>query len=299
MNFTNSYIPTPPPRTKALRFKRLRLLVTAIMIIGLGTAAFFMLRDEQPADNQAVENTSHQPQAPEPAPEAEPVLPDMQPTIDQWAASHPGTYSITIMDRSGQVKAEINSQEQYFAASIYKLYVAYIGYQRVDDGTYSLSEPYWNGWTRGKCLDEMIRTSHSPCAEKMWVELGKENITAQLKGYGLTNTSMTGLVTSSHDAAVILSRLERGLDLSEASRSKMLDSMLNQIYRDALPAGFASSQVFDKVGFRETVEYHDTAIVRFTNGQSLIVSVLTKSAGSRNIAGLAAEIEALMAQTAL
>jgi hypothetical protein len=52
--------------------------------------------------------------------------------------------------------------------------------------------------------------------------------------------------------------------------------------------------VYDKVGFRELDEYHDVGIVKFADGRVLIVSVLTKNAGVRNIAGLGA---ALLAAT--
>ena len=235
-------------------------------------------------DNASTQQSTEKDEEPE-VPEFD--VKKLSSALNSWVKGHGGAYGVTIMDKSGDVLAESGGKEAFFTASIYKLYVAYIGYQKIDDGTYKSSETYLNGWSRGKCLEEMIRQSHSPCAERLWVELGKSNLTAKLETYGLKNTDMEGLVTSSRDAAIILARLESGKDLSESSRKKLLDSMHVQIYRDALPEGFAEQEVYDKVGFRENVEYHDTAIVRFKDGRSLIVSVLTKNAGTSNIAGLA------------
>ncbi|MEX1995373.1 MAG: serine hydrolase [Candidatus Saccharimonadales bacterium] len=218
----------------------------------------------------------------------------LEAAVDGWVSVHSGTYGVTLMDKQGRTLATAGAEESFFAASIYKLYVAYIGYQKVDDKTYSLDEPYLGGYSRGKCLDTMIRESHSPCAEKMWAELGREQLTKQLKTYGLKNTDMNNLSTTSYDAAVILARIERGEGLSNVSRKAYLDSLAGQIYRSALPVGFTNAKVYNKVGFNGYVEYHDTAIVRLGDGRSLIVSVLTRNVGTKNIAGLARAIQATL-----
>jgi hypothetical protein len=48
--------------------------------------------------------------------------------------------------------------------------------------------------------------------------------------------------------------------------------------------------VYNKVGWNEDIEWHDTAIVE-VNGKVAIVSVFSKGAGYKNIAGLGAEIQ--------
>ena len=67
--------------------------------------------------------------------------------------------------------------------------------------------------------------------------------------------------------------------------------MKNQIYDDALKAGFTEATVYDKVGFRDFDEYHDAGIVKFKNGEVVVVSVLSKEVGTKNIANLAKEIQ--------
>lgn len=265
-----------------------------VLIAGLIVAAAVFGVYKYVADNQAQKNENSA--APQIASDAEqksslPLI-DLQPTVDEWAAKQSGTASVVIYDLANKKNiASLNPGEQYFAASIYKLYVAYEGYRKVDNGEFKPDEIYLNGWSRGKCLDQMIRTSHSPCAEKMWVELGKESTTEVLTSYGLKNTSMTGLYTSAQDAALVLARIENAVGISAASRIAFLDSMLNQIYRDGLPKGFAGSKFYDKVGFRETVEYHDVGILELAGGRKYVVSVLTKNTGTRQISALADAIQ--------
>jgi beta-lactamase class A len=225
---------------------------------------------------------------------SKPVLPLLQPTVDEWVKSTGGTVSVHITDTSGKVLATHNADKTYFTASIYKLYVAYVGYQKVDDGTYSLDDPYLSGYTRGECLHVMIRDSNSPCGEKMWAELGKANLTEQMKSYGLKATSLTGLETTAADAAVILTNIANGNDLKPASQKAYLDSMKTQdaLYRRGLPSGFKKLTVYNKVGWNLNQEWHDTAIVETKDCQKLIVSVFTNGAGYKSIATLGAQIEA-------
>ena len=145
----------------------------------------------------------------------------------------------------------------------------------------------------------MIRDSDSPCAEKLWNELGKEELTAQLEEYGILNTSMVNITTTAEDAALILGRIERGEGLSEASRLAYLDSMKTQdeLYRRGLPNGFSDSvAVYNKVGWNEQKEWHDTAIVEFADGRKLIVSVFTEEVGFSTVATLGTAIEQTVSQ---
>lgn len=214
---------------------------------------------------------------------------NLQPTIDQWAALQQGKASIVVYDLQNQkFIGAINPETQYFTASIYKLFVAYEGYLAIQNGKYSEDDPYLTGYTRGQCLDAMIRDSYSPCAEKMWNELGKETITNKLKTYGIENTSMSGLYTTAQDVSLLLKRLYEKKELNQTNTAKFLDSMKNQDskYRRGLPAGFADATVYNKVGWNEDIEWHDASIVTIKNGNSYIIVVLTKNIGSANIAKL-------------
>ncbi|MFT4532115.1 MAG: beta-lactamase class A [Candidatus Saccharimonadales bacterium] len=218
----------------------------------------------------------------------------LQAAIDNWVSAA-GQSSVVIADESGEVLASKNPEQKYFAASLYKLYVAYVGYQQVDAGVVDASEVYLNGQTRAECLDLMIRESDSPCAEKLWVELGKQNITDQLVSIGIVNTSMTALNTTAADAASLLGLIAAGEGLSEESQKNYLASMKDQIFRDALNVGFSSDiTVYNKIGFNEQVEYHDTAIIETPEGTRYIVSVLTERVGTSKIAELGRALEPIL-----
>jgi hypothetical protein len=176
--------------------------------------------------------------------------------------------------------------------------VAYEGYLKVADKTFNLEDSYLGSYSRGKCLDIMIRESYSPCGEKMWAELGKEALTAKLKTYGLKNTSMTNLQTTAGDAGLILQRLFERRDLPENLTKLYLNSLKSQpaLYRRGLPSGFSKSTVYNKVGWNGYVEWHDTAIITLANGRSYVVSLFTENVGTKNIIDLANAIEGKLGQ---
>lgn len=283
------------PKTVNKYKKPIMISVAALIVmVAAGSLAWWWQIDDQPVAVQTPTAEVAEPEAPivEPQAVAQPDF-DKQAIKDalaDWTSSHSGTYAVVITDKSGKVIAEQTPDKSFFAASLYKLYVAYEGYRNIDDGTHKLNDPYLSGWTRQECLDKMIRESHSPCAEKLWVELGKDSLDAKMKTYGLTNTSMTSITTSAHDAAVMLARIEQGQGLKPESRKKFLASMEGNIYDDALKKGFANQTVYDKVGFREKIEYHDVGIIKFDDDRVLIVSVLTQNVGTQNIVGLSQAI---------
>ena len=228
----------------------------------------------------------------EPAPPAEFVIPaGISPAITAWLTKNRATsYGVVVADTKGKAAVAANADKQFFAASIYKLYVAYIGYQLVDSGQLDAKTNYQGGRTLGQCLDAMIRASDSPCAEKLMTQIGKTEIQTKLALYGLTNTSMARLLTTPADATIVLSKIYQGSGLSAASKQKLLESMANQKYRNALPKGFAGSVVYDKVGFGDQVEYHDAGIVTLPDGKTIIVAVFTTSGSPSKIAKLGQEI---------
>jgi beta-lactamase class A len=218
----------------------------------------------------------------------------LQKVVDDWTASVGGVSSVYISDTDGKIVASNMPSDIYFTASIYKLYVAYAGYQQVDAGEVDPSEVYVNGYTREECLDKMIRESYSPCAEKLWNEIGKAELTAQLKTYGINNTNMEGITTTAEDSGIMLARIAMGDGLSSESKAAYLSSMKDQEakYRRGLPSGFSTLTVYNKVGWNELVEWHDSAIVELTDGRKLIVTVMSENVGYSNVAKLGSAIEA-------
>lgn len=279
------------------RFRRSQV-VLAILLLLILVGVVFMLVELNGKSVEVQTEPIRQPSITNEIEQGEEIEPQfdaraLQAVLDEWENSQTGTASVVVADVDGSVLASVEPDRSYFAASIYKLYVAYAGYQQIDSGEVDPDEVYVNGNTRLECLDLMIRESDSPCAEQLWVEIGKEKLTEQLREYGLTSTSMSAITTSAADAAIVLARIARGEDISQASQTAFLASMRDQVYRDTFDEGFSNQvTVYNKIGFRELVEYHDTATVDFTDGRQLVVSLLSERVGASAIAELGRRIEA-------
>ena len=273
------------------------IVILALVAVG----AFAILRivdDNSPANTQSPSKKSSTKN--KKGEESYPIV-NLQPTLNSWAAKQSGTASVVVYDLANEkIIGSLNPDRQYFAASLYKLFVAYLGYQKVADGTDSLNEAYRSNYTRGECLDAMIRESYSPCGEQMASEFGSTAILKMLKDYGFENTAMSGAytTTSANDVAIILERLFKRQDLSEKHTKLYLDSMKTQpaLYRRGLPSGFRDSIVYNKVGWNGQVEWHDAAIVTLPNDRSYVVVVLTENVGTTNIIALARALEAKLSK---
>jgi hypothetical protein len=227
----------------------------------------------------------------------------LQQILEQWGASVSDTSSrasVVIKDQKGKELASIDKDASFFSASLYKLFVAYEGYRQIDGGSVSAEESYLAGRNRVECLDAMIRSSDSPCAEKMWVELGKQNLTEKMSSYGMKNTSLVNLTTSAEDVASLLALFLDAEEMSLSSQGLFLSSMKEQEarYRRGLPSGFSDkvSAVYNKVGWNEQLEWHDAAIIELPDGQKVVVTVLTSGVGTKKIIELAQELEVAMLQ---
>ncbi len=279
------------------RFSKRKYYLSFLFVVLVVIFLYFNLRDKRQNLNnnqqQNHENTIQTKTKIESQPQDQQKKIDLQPVIDSFTSRNPGNYGIEIIDTNGNKLAEENPDKQFFTASIYKLFVAYVGYQRIDDKTFSKDDSYLTGYTRGQCLDAMIRDSYSPCAEKMWNELGKDKLTSIMQDYGLKNTSLTGLNTSASDTAIILRKIANGEGLSAESQQAFLSSMDEQEakYRRGLPAGFSKLKVYNKVGWDEDRLWHDASIVQLENGQKIIVCVFTTGLNSSIVAKLGGEIE--------
>lgn len=284
-------------------YKRSQIVLSLVLTIALVVIGVFLWQVTHKEDAVSVQTTPIVEQSVEVPLEPAPVerlgfdAGALAKVLDDWNQSISGTAGVVIADGfDGSILATLNPDEPFFAASIYKLYVAYEGYRQIDAGEVDPDELYLNGFTRAECLDKMIRESDSPCAEKLWVELGKEETTLQLRTYGINNTSMTAIRTTAGDAAIMLVRIAQAEGLSESSQQNFLQSMKDQIYRDTLNKSFGSDAiVYNKIGFNEQLEYHDIAIIELPEtNRTLIVSVMTSSVGTANIVRLGEMIQEVL-----
>lgn len=269
-------------------------LTVISILLTIGVVAWLLVnRDSQlPHQPEAVKQVTKKPTSKPLAPK--PPLVDLQPTVDAWLASQSADYGIYVYDPDNKkVIASHQADKQYFTASIYKLYVAYLSLENIENGTFQAEEPYLNGKTRMKCINDMIQSSDSPCAEKMLAEIGQMEVTERLKAFGFSGTKFPGFTTTAQDAGLILQRLQAKQDLNQEHTNFLLEAMKTQIYRKGMPAGMSGAVVADKVGFNETINYHDVGIVTLPASRQYIVTIFSQNNGSsKPIASLSAAIYA-------
>ncbi|AHB42140.1 hypothetical protein RAAC3_TM7C00001G0278 [Candidatus Saccharibacteria bacterium RAAC3_TM7_1] len=215
--------------------------------------------------------------------------------ITHYVADHPGTFGVSFQELAGQGRiAQYNGSRVFVTASTYKLFVAYGTLKRVDAGTWKWSDKNINGGRDlATCFDDMIVKSDNECAKAMLLKIGLSTLTNEIQALGLTGSSFmhTNIETTPNDLRSYLIMLQNGsLPISSASRSRLLDAMKRQVYRQGIPAG-ASGTVADKVGFLWAL-LHDAAIVYSPKGTYVLV-VMTDKSSWANIADLTRKIESL------
>lgn len=240
-----------------------------------------------------------------------PQLIDFQPTVNAWVATTPGQKSVIIYDLDNdQLVTSINPHASYNTASLYKLFVIYEAYRRVEQGSWSKTDPIANH-TIEQCLDLAIRESHSPCAEALWAKLGHTTLDQIIASdLNIHNSKISGFISNPEDIAKIMRLYYDHPDFSPTTWATIQDSMLNQPctshglpsgcynWRQGLPAGFSQqAKVYNKVGWdwngKSWNLYHDSAIIEFpAQSRHFIVVVMTKQVSHRKIAELGQKIEA-------
>ena len=231
---------------------------------------------------------------------------DFQTTIDDWVAKVNGNKSILIydLDRS-EIAGEYNIHEDYNTASLYKLFVVYEGYLRVQSGEWDRNEPAGStGYTILECLDLSIRESYSPCAETLWTKIGHQELDEIIiSKFGIMDSNISNLTSNANDIMKMMQIFynHEGI-IDEDLVAQMKDSFLNQPettydWRRGLPSGFARAKVYDKVGWEYNPSgywniYHDAAIVEFPEeNRHFIVVVMTNKIDFTQIRELGAAIE--------
>ena len=299
--------------------KNLLLFVLVFVLSGLLTfgAIAGVSKIIEFVNNPAPTEESHpeepeQPEQPETPEEPESKIKevDFQPVLDAWVKTVGGNKSILIYDLDIDKEiASYNTKENYNTASLYKLFVVYEGYKRVQSGAWDKNAKAGStGKTISKCLDLAIRESHSPCAETLWGMIGQDKLDTIIENeWGITHSDISKLTSNVGDISLILKRFYEHPDFDDQTLlDAMWDSFLNQPdttyeWRQGLPRGFSKASVYNKVGWAYNAEgkywniYHDAAIVKFPleDGatRNFIVVVMTNKIDFKDIRKLGTNLE--------
>lgn len=282
-------------------------LISFGVILGVNKIIEIINNPEQTQETFTAEPISSEPES-DPEPEIKEV--NFQPVVDAWIKTVGGNKSVLIYDLDLEKPvASYNVDEDYNTASLYKLFVVYEGYKRVENGTWDGDAKAGStGKTISKCLDLAIRESHSPCAETLWGMIGHAELDTIIKDdWGITNSDISHLTSNVGDIMKILKRFYEHPDFNDAALLEaMWDSFLNQPdttyeWRQGLPRGFAKADVYNKVGWAYNAEgkywniYHDAAIVKFPQDdgttRNYIVIVMTNKIDFMDIRRLGTNLE--------
>lgn len=233
---------------------------------------------------------------------------DFQPIVDDWVNSVNGNKSVIIYDLDrNEVAGSYNTNEEYYTASLYKLFVVYEGYRRIDSGVWNPDDKVGlTGYSILECLDKSIRESYSPCAETLWDMIGVKELGKIIENdYEIRNSDVPNLLSNSEDILKIMQLFYKHSDIKNEKYLTILkDSFLNQPttdynWRQGLPSGFSDRvKIYNKVGWDYNVDtggwnvYHDAAIVEFPDeNRHFAVIVMTNYIPFKNIAELGKKIE--------
>lgn len=232
---------------------------------------------------------------------------DFQPVIDAWVQNVGGNKSILIYDlERAEVVGQYNIEESYGTASLYKLFVVYEGYRRVQSGVWQGDTNAGStGYTISKCLDLAVRESYSPCAETLWAMIGHDELDNIIENdFKITSSDISQLTSNATDIMKILEIFYKHTEITnEGLIAQMKDSFLNQPtttynWRQGLPSGFSGANVYNKVGWDYNANggywniYHDAAIIEFPEtNRHFIVVVMTNQVPFEQIRTLGTDIE--------
>lgn len=201
---------------------------------------------------------------------------------------------VDLSDR-GYSSVMYNADVQFTSASTYKIFVAYAMINDVETGRRTWSSAI-NGTTWDACLSRMIINSDNACPEAYLTSIGYSKFNEIVQGLGVSDKTAFqpyDMRTTAGDLALVLQKLYQGELMSEENKSKLLDLMSRQIYRQGIPTGVGSAGVvYDKVGFMDDL-LHDAAIVHSDAGDYVLV-IMTNGESWEYIAQVAAYVNGML-----
>ncbi|MDO4742050.1 MAG: serine hydrolase [Candidatus Saccharibacteria bacterium] len=232
---------------------------------------------------------------------------DFQPIINEWVAQTTGEKGIIIYDLDlGVVSGSYHADEKFKTASLYKLFVVYEGYRRIQNGVWGENDLVGGtGFFTLNCLDLAIRESDSVCAESLWARIGYDELDRIVAtDFGLPKMQVKSLAAMPMEIAIMLKLFYNHSEIIRSDLVEIMkDSFLNQPtinnhdWRKGLPSGFSERvKVYNKVGWEyndgKLLVYNDAAIVEFADeGRHFIVVVMTDQVPINNIREFGAKLE--------
>src|SRR5699024_8202396 len=102
---------------------------------------------------------------------------DLNAYLQDLAAAHPGSISISLQELTGAHRsASVDGGTAQVTASTYKLYVAYSLIRQVESGALDWTDSVSGGRDLAQCFQDMIVVSDNPCPEEIGADIGWSTI---------------------------------------------------------------------------------------------------------------------------
>lgn len=206
----------------------------------------------------------------------------IQTMLQNFASQYPGQISLVAVDMDNGATGSANANTQMVSASLYKVFVAYGIYQKIDDGSLTIQNNVPEvGESVGACLEKMIEVSDNDCGKALGDIVGWQMLDDKLKTLGLTATELNNYddygnvngdkITTAADVATFMQQLYAGTLLGQTSTAAFITLLKNDQVNDRLPSGLpAGTVIAHKTGDLDDV-VHDAGFVYAPNGTYLIV----------------------------
>lgn len=209
---------------------------------------------------------------------------EIQAIVNEFSAKHPNQFGIVVTDLANGATASVNDRQQMIAASLYKLFVGYGIYKKIDAGELRANSPArGSSLSVTQCLNIMITISDNDCGYSLGSMVGWSALDSDLRQLGLTQTRVnnysnvaTGEVngdklTSAADVALFMNKLYKGELLSSAATKSYIDVLKATELNTWLPSGLPKGAV---IGHKTGALYnlvHDAGIIYTSKGDYLLV----------------------------
>lgn len=205
-------------------------------------------------------------------------------------------WSVAVYDlQSNDWLLKDNAERQYTSASLYKLYAVYGLAQKVPPSQWSTVMVA--GRSLESCVDVMLRLSDNECGDAVGSYVGWSVIDRYIHAAGYNGTRLNrpaGPITTAQDTTQFMAALYQDKLFDASTTSRILNSLQQQKYRQAIPAGCANCQTYNKTGNDNKVT-HDSAIVT-TGSRSYAVTIMSEDGGSYDqIAAVERAIQSVVA----
>jgi beta-lactamase class A len=235
--------------------------------------------------------------------------------ISQLTAASPHHVGIVIQDLESGERCDINSNEEFRSASLYKLVVLANAYQQIEDGTFSLDEyilieprhyiddspEFQNLETisrnSAESVRRMIQISANSDSLALRERLGVSTVDSMPPSIGMESTRLgTEFITTPDDITTYFEQLYKDELVSPEASAAMLQLLLGQKINDLIPSALpAGIPVAHKTGLLPS-NLNDAGIVYAAGGDYVLTILVSHSSSISNVTTLIHQITRLAHQ---